>query len=75
MFPVPVKDVLNVQLGATLTSDASVQILEMQGRVVATATMRAGTQMHAIDASSWTKGAYIVQLVTDEARASWNFVK
>lgn len=75
VFPVPVKDVLNVQLGATLTSDASVQILDMQGRVVATATMRAGTQMHAIDASSWTKGAYIVQLVTDEARASWNFVK
>lgn len=75
VFPVPVKDVLNVQLSTALTSDASVQISDMQGRVVATATMRAGTQMHAIDASSWTKGAYIVQLVTDEARASWNFVK
>ena len=75
VFPVPATDVLNVQLGRALTSDAALSVLDMQGRVVATATMRAGTQMHAIDASSWTKGAYIVQLVTDEARASWNFVK
>ena len=75
VFPVPATDVLNVQLGAALTSDAALSVLDMQGRVVATATMRAGAQLHTIDASTWTKGAYIVQLVTDEARASWNFVK
>ena len=75
VFPVPVTDVLNVQLAKALGSNAVVSILDVQGREVSNAVMRAGTQMLILDASSWTQGAYIIQIVTDEAKASWNFVK
>ena len=75
VFPVPVKDVLNVQLAKALGSSAIVSILDVQGREVSNAVMRAGTQTLILDASSWTQGAYIIQIVTDEAKASWNFVK
>jgi len=75
LFPVPVTDVLNVQLAKALGSNAVVSILDVQGREVSNAVMRAGTQTLILDASSWTQGAYIIQIVTDEAKASWNFVK
>jgi hypothetical protein len=75
VFPVPVTDVLNVQLAKALGSNAIVSILDVQGREVSNAVMRAGTQTLILDASTWTQGAYIIQIVTDEAKASWNFVK
>ena len=75
VFTVPVKDVLNVQLAQALGSNAIVSILDVQGREVSNSVMRSGTQTLILDASSWTQGAYIIQIVTDEAKASWNFVK
>jgi hypothetical protein len=75
LFPVPVNDQLNVRLAAPLTADALVEVRDVQGRLVSSAQMRQNEQLLVLDAASWTAGVYTLQLSTEEARASWSFVK
>lgn len=75
LFPVPVNDQLNVRLAAPLKADALVEVRDVQGRLVSSAQMRQNEQLLVLDAASWTSGVYTLQLSTEEARASWSFVK
>ncbi|MDG1675490.1 MAG: T9SS type A sorting domain-containing protein, partial [Flavobacteriales bacterium] len=75
LFPVPVSDQLNVRLAAPLTADARVEVRDLQGRLVTSAQMRQNEQLLVLDAAAWTAGVYTLQLSTEEARASWSFVK
>ena len=75
VFPVPVGDVLNVRLAKPLMGDARVDVRDVQGRLVATAQMRQNEQLLVLDAASWNAGVYTIQISTEEARASWSFVK
>ena len=75
LFPVPVNDQLNVRLAMPLTADALVEVRDVQGRLVSSAQMRQNEQLLVLDAASWTAGVYTLQLSTEEARASWSFVK
>jgi hypothetical protein len=75
LFPVPVNDQLNVRLAAPLKADALVEVRDVQGRLVSSAQMRQNEQLLVLDAASWTTGVYTLQLSTEEARASWSFVK
>ena len=75
VFPVPVGDVLNVRLATPLMGDARVDVRDVQGRLVATAQMRQNEQLLVLDAASWNAGVYTIQISTEEARASWSFVK
>jgi hypothetical protein len=75
VFPVPVVDQLNIRLANPLLGDATVDVRDMQGRLVATLAMRTAQQHVVIDAASWESGVYSVQISTEGARASWSFVK
>ena len=75
VFPVPVVDQLNIRLATPLLGDATVDVRDMQGRLVATLAMRTAQQHIVIDAASWEAGVYSVQISTEGARASWSFVK
>ena len=75
VFPVPVVDRLNIRLATPLLGDATVDVRDMQGRLVATLAMRTAQQHIVIDAASWEAGVYSVQISTEGARASWSFVK
>ena len=75
IFPVPVGDVFNVRLERPLRHSAQIQVLDAQGRVIATRTIQQGEQALALDAASWSNGLYNIQLTTKGAGASWSFVK
>ena len=75
LFPVPVGDELNIRLAAPLTGDAHITVRDAQGRVVMSTQMRQHEQRLTLDATSWTSGIYTLQLNTEEAAASWKFVK
>ena len=75
LFPVPVRDELNIRLAAPLTGDALITVRDSQGRVVMATQMRQHEQRLTLDATSWTSGIYTLQLNTAEAAASWKFVK
>ena len=75
LFPVPVGDALNIRLAAPLTGDAHIIVRDAQGRVVMSTQMRQHEQRLTLDATSWTSGIYTLQLNTEEAAASWKFVK
>ena len=75
IFPVPVGDELNIRLASPLTADAVVEVRDVQGRLIATTSMRHNQQQLKLDASTWNAGIYTIQLITEGARASWSFVK
>ncbi len=75
LFPVPVGDELNVRLASPLNGDAQVEVRDAQGRLIARTQMRQFDQNLTLDATSWTSGIYTLQLTTEEAMASWKFVK
>ena len=75
IFPVPVGDELNIRLASPLTADAVVEVRDVQGRLIATTSMRHNQQQLKLDASTWNAGIYTIQLTTEGARASWSFVK
>ena len=75
VFPVPVVDQLNIRLATPLLGNATVDVRDMQGRLVATLAMRTAQQLIVIDAASWEAGVYSVQISTEGARASWSFLK
>ena len=66
---------MNIRLATPLLGDATVDVRDMQGRLVATLAMRTAQQHIVIDAASWKAGVYSVQISTEGARASWSFVK
>ena len=75
VFPVPVVDQLNIRLATPLLGDATVSVRDMQGRLVASTTMRPSQKDVALSAAAWEAGVYTVQISTAGARASWSFVK
>ena len=75
LFPVPVKDALNVRLATPLNSAARVDIRDVQGRLVESTQMLPNQQLLVLDAAAWNAGVYTIQISNEEARASWSFVK
>ncbi len=75
LFPVPVKEALNVRLATPLNSTAGVYIRDVQGRLIESTQMLPNQQLLILDAASWVAGVYTIQISNEEARASWSFVK
>ena len=75
LFPVPVKDALNVRLANPLNKVARVEIRDVQGRLIESTQMLPNQQLLVLDAASWNAGVYTIQISNEEARASWSFVK
>ncbi len=62
IYPVPVKDVLNVDLTGNL-SNARLQLLDLNGKTVLTTPLNSQNQ---IDVSTYAKGVYILQIEAKE---------
>ena len=75
LFPVPVKDELTLRLGAPLRGVAYVTVFDAQGRQWSTEVMSPSQSNITLNTSGLAAGLYTIQLTTEEARASWNFVK
>lgn len=75
LFPVPVKDELTLRLGAPLRSAAFVTLFDAQGRQWSTEAMSPSQSNITLNTSGLAAGLYTIQLTTEGARASWNFVK
>ena len=75
LFPVPVKDELTLRLGAPLRGVAYVTLFDAHGRPWSTEVMSPSQLNITLDTSGLAAGLYTIQLTTEEARASWNFVK
>ena len=75
LFPVPVKDELTLRLGAPLRGVAYVTLFDAQGRPWSTEVMSPSQLNITLDTSGLAAGLYTIQLTTEGARASWNFVK
>jgi hypothetical protein len=63
VYPVPVRNMLQVRMTSTTATQATVQLLDMQGRTVARQVLPAATQHHAaIPVSTLPAGAYLLHI-------------
>lgn len=75
LFPVPVQDEVTLRLGSPLRKSAIVALYDGQGRQLTTEVMTTTQLAITLDTFGLAAGLYTIQLTTEEARASWNFVK
>ncbi|MDA3866544.1 MAG: T9SS type A sorting domain-containing protein, partial [Salinivirgaceae bacterium] len=69
MYPNPATDVLNIQLSAKIAEKVTVNVIDLQGRVVSSikqTTEIEGTNRIAIDVQTLKPGTYIVNVATSE---------
>ncbi|MDA3867503.1 MAG: T9SS type A sorting domain-containing protein [Salinivirgaceae bacterium] len=69
MYPNPATDVLNIQLSAKITEKVTVNVIDLQGRVVSSIkqiTEIEGANRIAIDVQTLKPGTYIVNVTTSE---------
>lgn len=68
VYPVPTSDVLNVDFGSALNSDATVTLVDVNGRVIFNETADQGANTMKFDVSNYAAGVYqlIVQSSDDK---------
>jgi Secretion system C-terminal sorting domain len=68
VMPNPVADVMNLRVSTTDNDNGSVQIVDMQGRIVLTqlATILTGDNNLSVDVAHLSKGIYSVRLLNDK---------
>jgi hypothetical protein len=62
IWPNPVRNKLNIELGETATNNVRLMVIDMQGRLAAEQLLDAGRTEHQIDLSSLQPGAYLLKL-------------
>ncbi|MDA3865319.1 MAG: T9SS type A sorting domain-containing protein, partial [Salinivirgaceae bacterium] len=73
MYPNPASNVLNIQITTTMADEATVNVIDMQGRVVSsTKHLQAmkGENLLSINTQSFEAGIYIVNVTTSEFKNS-----
>lgn len=66
IFPNPASDFIAVQAGGLVTSDLSVKLFDMTGKLVSTAVIYPGSTIAYIDSRTLYNGQYIIQLSNSE---------
>ena len=66
VFPNPANDFIAVQAGGLVTSDISVKLFDMTGKLVSTAVIYPGSTIAYIDSRTLYNGQYIIQLSSSE---------
>ncbi len=66
VYPVPTSDVLNVDFGAALNADATVTLVDINGRVVYSETADQGAHTMNFDVSSYAAGVYQLIVQSNE---------
>jgi hypothetical protein len=78
VFPNPVADMFNVELAMFESSNVTLQVYDITGRLVYAETpgfMSSGNHMISIDASSWAAGLYQVKISTDAGSVTRKIMK
>lgn len=68
VFPNPVVDMLNYSFSLNKSANVKVDIMNVNGQTIATqqyASLEAGEYLYKVNAESWNKGVYLLQLVVD----------
>ncbi len=75
--PIPTSDALFVALNAPQAENASLNVYDVSGRLIAqqSVALTAGTQNISLDVSTYPAGIYMLSLQTTEATISSKFVK
>jgi hypothetical protein len=75
VYPTQVLDVLHLQLGQALDTDAQWQIVDMAGQVVAMGQIPAEQTNASIDTGNLTKGLYVLRLTSAQQIIAQKFTK
>jgi len=75
--PVPVKDVLLVQVESTLAERASVQVFDLTGKMISNqdVNLNEGDNQLEIDASDYASGAYFISITKGDETLADKFIK
>ncbi len=77
LYPNPSTDKINLVINASQNENAQIEIIDMQGKVVASSNKNivAGSSTQSINISSLAKGNYFISIKTSEGETSEKFVK
>ena len=71
VFPNPAEDLINIQVQLEARSETTIQIIDLQGRIVETRTdMVEPNRTVSIPVADWPTGAYFIQVTTEEGTAT-----
>ncbi|MEO1715432.1 MAG: T9SS type A sorting domain-containing protein, partial [Bacteroidota bacterium] len=71
VFPNPAEDLINIQIDLEARSETTIQIIDLQGRIVETRTdMVEPNRTVSIPVADWPTGAYFIQVTTEEGTAT-----
>jgi hypothetical protein len=65
VFPNPTKDVINIYMGSAITSDLTMRMININGQLVKSQKIAAGSNMLTIPVSNYASGVYVLQF-TDQ---------
>lgn len=75
VFPNPATDYINVELNLENVSNASINIIDMNGRIISTQLVEnVTTATRTIDVSKFAAGTYMVRVLTEEGAKTSRFV-
>lgn len=74
LFPNPVKEILNVDLGSELSGKTTLQILDLTGKVISTTNV-SSTGVMTVNTSELNTGVYILSVENNGNKAIYKFVK
>jgi hypothetical protein len=75
LFPNPATTILQINFQETLTNEASVEIVDMSGRIVYRANILRGAFYHLVDCQNWAKSVYLVRVKTENGVSNQKIVK
>lgn len=71
VFPNPAEDLINIQVGITQRSETTIQVIDLQGRILETInTVAEPHQTIVLSVPNWPTGAYFVQVTTEAGKAT-----
>ena len=74
LFPNPAKDIVHFY-DETLKGDVKVEIVDMVGRVVSSATVKLENNRNSVDTSNLPKGVYVLKFTTDNGTITKKLIK
>ena len=77
VFPNPVKSIASIEYNVTKTSDVEIAVYSLTGKLVyrqSIANQYEGTYVHKINVEDFTKGVYVVSLISNNERKVSKFI-
>lgn len=77
LFPVPARNILNVNIQSDINTPVTIRIVDVAGRTLHTSAARitAGSQLETISVSTFKPGIYFIEIQGDNYRWTSKFIK